>query len=410
MAEPISHIHHYVPQWHQRRFLPDGQSKLYYLDLKPETILSGGVKHTRKALRCLGPARCFCVEDLYSMRFGKATSDAMERFLFGNVDRDGAAAVDFFRVYDDYKDGIHEAFRALVAYMGAQRFRTPRGLDWIRRAGGVPDHTRTLMVMSELFQLYSAMWMEGVWEIVHARNSTVKFIISDEPVTFFNRLVFPGEAPYPGGDDFPNVGTRTIFPLSMDSCLIITHLQLVRNPHHKPLAIRENARMFGKTMFDLTDIQFGRELEENEILRINHILKLCATRFIAAADKEALYPERHLAGPNWAKLDDDWFLLPNPWKVAFTTGLMMGFKDGRTLAVDEYGRDPRHSRYEERKRQNTEFQTFEQCKREWAERRVGKSLARVINQMKENSVSDKMMYTYLREQGLAPTDEPAPLE
>jgi hypothetical protein len=163
--------------------------------------------------------------------------------------------------------------------------------------------------------------MEGIWEIVHARTSAVKFIISDNPVTFFNRLIFPGEAPYPGGDDFPKVGTRTIFPLSIESCLIITHLQLVRNFRHKPLAMRENARMFGRTLFNLTAIQFGRELEENEVLRINHILKLHATRFIASASEEMLYPERILGRTEWAKLDDDWFLLPNPRKVGFTASL-----------------------------------------------------------------------------------------
>jgi hypothetical protein len=191
MADPLSHVHHYVPQWYQRRFLPAGQSKLYYLDLKPETISSGRVRYTRQALRCLGPARCFCIEDLYSIRFGKATSDAMERVLSGNVDRDGAAAVDFFRVCDDYKDGIHEAFKALVAYMGAQRFRTPRGLDWIKRAGSTSDHTRTLMVMSELFQLYGAMWMEGVWEIVHARNSAEKLRRTEKRFTLRNFLRGP---------------------------------------------------------------------------------------------------------------------------------------------------------------------------------------------------------------------------
>lgn len=225
----LSHNHHYVPRWYQKRFLPQGQSELFYLDLRPERVTQGKVQYTRKALRRWDPARCFCVEDLYLMRFGKQTTDAMERLLFGRVDKDGARAVDFFRDYDDYREGIHEAFQALVAYIGAQRFRTPRGLDWIKARIESADHTQTLLVMNRIFQAYGAMWMEGIWEIVHARNSSVKFIISDNPVTFFNRLIFPGETPYPGGDDFPKVGTRTIFPLSRESCLVITHLQLVRN-------------------------------------------------------------------------------------------------------------------------------------------------------------------------------------
>lgn len=402
--DALSHNHHYVPRWYQKRFLPPGQSDLFYLDLHPERVTNGRIRYTKKALRRWNPARCFCVQDLYLMRFGKHTTDAMERLLFGKVDKDGAMAVDFFRGYDDYREGVHEAFQALVAYIGAQRLRTPLGLDWIKARIGSPDHTQTLMVMNRLFQAYSAMWMEGIWEIVHARNSAVKFIISDNPVAFFNRLIFPGEAPYPGGDDFPKVGTRTIFPLSMESCLIITHLQLVRNLRHKPLALRENARMFGRTLFNLTEIQFGRELEEKDVLRINHILKLHATKFIASSIEEMLYPERMLGRIEWAKLDDDWFLLPNPWKVSFTTGIMMGIEGGGGFGVDEYGRDPYNPTPEIRCRQDREFQTFHGGRHEWAKKRFGKSLARVVDLMRENSVADGMMYDYLRREGLLPPE------
>ncbi len=34
------------------------------------------------------------------------------------------------------------------------------------------------------------------------------------------------------------------------------------------------------------DIQFGRELEEDEVLRINYILKRLSSRYIAAAEEE----------------------------------------------------------------------------------------------------------------------------
>lgn len=110
--------------------------------------------------------------------------------------------------------------------------------------------------------------MEGVWEFVHARESSIKFIISDEPVTFFNRRIFPSEDVYPGGEDLSKVGTRTIFPLGPDTCVIVTHLQLVRNPHTNPVDVRVNARVFQQTFANLTEIQFGRELEEEEVLRI----------------------------------------------------------------------------------------------------------------------------------------------
>ena len=58
---------HYVPQWYQKRFfVPDsGQSRLYYLDLAPDTIkLPNGKTTTRKALRQLGPVNCFMQDHL----------------------------------------------------------------------------------------------------------------------------------------------------------------------------------------------------------------------------------------------------------------------------------------------------------------------------------------------------------
>jgi hypothetical protein len=394
--------HHYVPKWYQKRFLKAGEEKIRYLNLRPDKVRDGKIRYTKRSLRNWAPARCFQIDDLYSMRFGKETTDALERILFGRVDGKGALAVDFFNGYQNLSDETHEAFRNITAYIGAQRFRTPRGLDWIKTNIGLRDHTQTLIAMSRMFRLYDAMWMEGVWEIVHSKAARTPFIISDEPVTFFNRSIFPGEDAYPGGDDFPKVGTRTIFPLSKDSCLIITHLQFVRNPWNKPLAIRENARQFGRTLANLTDIQFGRELEEIDVLRINHILKVRATRFIGAGAEEDLYPEERLGKVDWAKLDDDWFLLPNPWKVGFTTGIMMGGGRAGTFAMDEYGRNPGDPRFEDRRRRQEEHESFDRGKEEWAKRRLGKSLARVADVTRENTVGDDLMNEYLAEQGLLP--------
>jgi hypothetical protein len=132
-----------------------------------------------------------------------------------------------------------------------------------------------------------------------------KFIVSDEPVTFFNRHIFPSECVYPGGIELDKIGTRTLFPLGPDACLLITHVQLVRDPWIKPLTVRENARSYDRTLKKLTDIQTGRELEEDEVRRINFILKTRATRYIAASKEEWLYPERHVCTTDWAKLDGD---------------------------------------------------------------------------------------------------------
>jgi Protein of unknown function (DUF4238) len=404
MSAPQSHNHHYVPQWYQRRFLPSKQSKLYYLDLKPQRVTNGDSSYLRRNPKKSGVVSCFCEEDLYSIRFGKQMTDMLETRLFGVVDKKGAAAAEFFRNYDDYIAGTHEAYQDLLTHMGAQRFRTPHGLDWIKKRFGLQDHSRALLVMNDLFQAYLTMWMEGVWEIAHARQSNLKFIISDDPVTLFNRRVIPGGEPYPGGADVAQAGSRTIFPLSMDSCLIITHLQLARNPWNNPTEDRENARTFNHTIAKLTDIQFGRELNEAEVLRVNLILKRSATRFIAAAHEEALYPERHV-DTHWTQLDQDWFLLPNICKVRFSAGIYVGYKDGTAWGMDEYGRTPAHPLYEDEERRQFEHRRFESSKLEWAKRRLGKSLARVVDQMHEDTLGDMSMNRYLRQAGLLPPEE-----
>ena len=330
------------------------------------------------------------------MRFGKQQTDALETYLFGVVDKKGAAATEFFSTYTDYKDGIHEHYQDLLLYIGAQRFRTPHGLDWIKKHVGAVDHTQTLMMMHSLFQAYGTMWMEGVWELAHAHDSRAKFIISDGPVTFFNKRNIPGGLPYPGIDDFPRVGTRTVFPLGPECCLIITHLQLARDPWHNPMEKRQNARSFQQTLAKFTDIQFGRELTEGEVLKINHILKRSARKFIAAPTEDALYPERGIGDVHWTKLDDDWFLLPNLWKVPFTTGIMMGFNDGTAWGMDEYGRNPGHPLYQDEATRAFERRRSEKGKREWAKRRIGKSLSMVIDEMRENTASDSIINDYLR--------------
>src|SRR5215472_13099309 len=124
-----SRAHHYVPRWYQKRFLPPGVTNFYYLDKDPETIIHNGVVHERGALVRWGPNKCFYKDNLYTLKFGNQTSDEMERLFFGDVDRHGRAAVEKFADFQGISDGAIVAFRGMAPYMGAQRFRTPRGLD-----------------------------------------------------------------------------------------------------------------------------------------------------------------------------------------------------------------------------------------------------------------------------------------
>jgi hypothetical protein len=395
MRTQQAHVHHYVPQWYQKRFLKSGQTKFYYLDLHPETISNNHGGYQRRTLLHWGPARCFYKEDLYMLKLPNWSTDQIEKRFFGSIDSRGRSAVEFFGKYDGYRDGVHEAFKMLPRYMDAQRFRTPRGLDWLQLISNLKDQNSTLIVLQAAYRFHTTMWVEGEWEIIRAQQSPTKFIVTDTPVTFFNPKVFPGskECRYPGDVGLDKIGTRTLFPLGIDSCLLITHTQLVRNPWANPLHSRINARSYQETIKNLTDTQFGRELEEDEVFRINLILKKRATRYIAAADEEWLYPEKRASTTLWSKLDDDWFTLPHLWKVPFTTGYVVGNKDGSKWAMDEYGRNPDHPQYDQRAER--EWDLHNRAQRAWARKRAGRSVAHIDDTMNSDRVGDELMREYL---------------
>ena len=405
-----SHAHHYVPQWYQKRFLPNGVTTLNYLDLKPETLESaGGVKYQTRALRrFLVPAKCFYRTDLYTLRFGTQTSDQMERFFFGAIDNRGRGAVEHFADYKGLEAGMAtgapDSFNDLVRYMGAQRFRTPRGLDDIRQKATYvrKSPNAVLTALGSSFEAFATMWTEGVWEIVRATQTRTKFLLTDDPVTFYNKVVFTSEWNYPNDVSLMGVGTRTIFPLGLDSCLILTHLEFARKPTTIfPAAPRSNARFYDHTLKHLGDIQYGRELGEDEVLRINYILKKRATRYIAAAEEEWLYPENQVSTTDWKLLDDDWFLFPNLWRVSFTTGIMMGSNNGRSFAMDEYGRKPGQPGYQNKRQREEEWVKFEAAKREWAKKRIGKSRA-CNDRIGGRDVADELIDECLVEEGVLP--------
>lgn len=138
------------------------------------------------------------------------------------------------------------------------------------------------------------------------------------------------------------------------------------------------------------------------MLRINYILKRRATRYIAAGNKEWLYPEKRLGRPEWAKLDGDWLLFPNLWKVPFAGEIMMGFNDGSAWGADEYGRTPGNPQFKGQERHDRDWINFQNAKLEWARKRIGKSLAHVDDTTRDDSSGDSLMNDYLREDGLIP--------
>lgn len=383
---------HYVPKWYQKRFLLPGQSRYHYLDLHPEKVTSpGGTTYTRNALLPWGPKRCFRQDDLYTAKLGAFSTDEIEKRFFGPIDHKGQKAVEFFTEYS-FRKGVRDALHDLIDYMDVQRIRTPRGLDWLKTFADVDNHYLALMAMQQVFQMNITMWMEGVWEIVRARNSPTKFIVTDQPVAFYNAKAFPQSqiCRYPSDVGLDQTGTRTIFPLGMDACLIITHVQLVRNPRANPIRPRINARAYKQTIMNLVAIQFGRELEEEEVNRINFILKMRATRYVAASEKEWLYPEKQIKTQHWSKLDEDWFLFPNPYKVQFTSGIIFGYEGGGSFAMDEYGRNPGHPNYEDKQTHDRDWDSYHRARKEWAVKRKGRSLAHV-HESRGDEADDRIM-------------------
>lgn len=332
---------HYVPIWFQRRFLSisEREPKLYYLDLKPDKIARGdGGHYFRNDLRRLGPIGCFYEQHLYTQFFGNGASDAIEKFLFGKIDTAGAAAVHLFGNYAITRE-TSDAFSDLLIYLGAQTFRTPKGLGFLQLMVNNAPRQDVLSLLPRMSGVYSATWAEGVWEIFSCDKSDTKFIISDHPVTLYNRKVFPGSkaGAYPFDARIGSVGTQTLFPLDLNTILVITNLQLVRNPRMNPLKVRENFRLNSSAFFNLESVHTGRQLSERDVRSINYILKRRASRYIASGEKEWLYPEKYLKTTLWNKLGDEFFLMPDPRTVPFTTSITVGFDVG-SVKMDEYGR------------------------------------------------------------------------
>jgi len=276
--------------------------------------------------------------------------------------------------------------------MGAQRFRTPRGLDWLRKSSK-QDPQSVLLLLTQMFKAHSTMWTEGAWEVVCADDTETKFIVSDSPVTFYNQVLPPSLSRYPGTEELDKVATRTIFPLSLKRCLIVTHAQYVRAPKAKPLTVRTNARSFELAMFKFTDIQIARQLSDDEVKRINFILKRAATKYIAAGREEWLHPEVGNPGFGWANVDNDWFLMPNPWRVGFMSEIRWGDKNGRSWSLDAYGRNPYNPKYRDRLQHDREWVSAQQAKWEWAKKRGTSPRSRTMEPRDE--IHDKIIDDYL---------------
>jgi hypothetical protein len=345
---------HYVPCWYQERFLPTtGERKFRYLDLYPERFRDpNGVLRTKTPLKRWGAGSCFKETDLYTTKYGRYESTDIEKFFFGKVDDEGRAAVDFFSRYESFEGDFRpvspeKMFHSLLNYMSVQKFRTPKGLRYLSALIRESDKNVLLLLMQRLQNMHCAIWTESVWAIVGADHTETKFIVTDHPVAVYNRDIFP-DSDYAKQYTDPDIrmnGTHTFFPLSPVRMLILTNLSWTRNPYSNGKKLRPNPTLFRHAMFNFTQIQTGRQLEEVEVNQINFILKRRAQRYIAAAQEEWLYPERKIPSEHWRKLDDRYLLMPDPRCLHLGGEILIGFKGGGSAAFDEYGRRPWQKSY-----------------------------------------------------------------
>jgi hypothetical protein len=346
----ITRNNHYVPEWYQYDFHVLGQSRMPYLNLQPEKkALRDGRVVTLNDLHHWGPKKCFCQEDLYTTYFGTSLNDEVEKFLFGAIDKKGSQAVRAFVSGD--AAAMHYAFEDFFEYMDAQKLRTPKGLDWLKTRYAGLDQMQLMREMQSVRMMHCTLWTEGVREIVSAKNSDVKFIVTDHPVTVFNAGIEPTAADcnYPHDPSISLIGSQTLFALNQDTCLILTHLEYAKDPKSVNLvAHRTNARYRGKSYVRTDAFIKGRELDGGEVLAINFVLKSRAKQFVAAADKTWLFPEKQFDN-TWKSIAE--VLLPPKAKLSgFGGETYIGFKDGTTAYNDAFGRTSKSHEYLTRKR------------------------------------------------------------
>jgi hypothetical protein len=361
---------HYVPEWFQKRFFPPdvGERKFYYLDLTPDRVTSNGHTYTRDALLRWGPDRCFYRDDLYTTsRWLTGNPTVMEERFFGKIDSMGKAAVEHFGAFQ-HPEWDSDAFHALLLYLTVQKLRTPKGLDYLAAFAQTNQQDRVLLTLRDLQNVYCAIWTECVWCILDASQSPTKLLLSDHPVTVYNSACFPGSEWCRGFNDpdIRRMGTHTLFPLSYDKLLVLTNLAWLRDPYGDPMKERPNSDFFRDTIFNFTQIQTGRMLSEEEVWEINYIIKQRARRYIAAAHKESLYPEKHMPRWRWDRLGGGYLLMPDPRSVDFTTEVVIGYKDKTAESFDEYGRRPGQRDFRDKARRGREHDTHLAFRGEYA--------------------------------------------
>ena len=323
---------HYVPEWYQNGFVDERDSELRHLKRR-EIRLKGAPTKIVYSKNWFTPAQCFYEKDLYSTFFGTIVNDDIEKKLFGPIDNNGADSVRAFLTDDQAQ--WHHNFQDFFTYLDAQKLRTPKGLDWVRSKYPELSQIQLMAEMQALRYIHCTLWTEGVRELVSAEDSDVKFILSDHPVTIYNYACPPDSeiCAYPNDPDIALKGSQTIFPLDKNRCLILTNLEYAKDPNgENPLELRTNATKIRQSMVMTINFINIRNLNHDEVTKINYIIKYRAKNAIAAGKESWLYPENCL-NCNWSELHH------------FGGEMYASYEDGSTYYQDAFGRTTPQSKH-----------------------------------------------------------------
>ncbi len=339
-------LHHYVPKWYQKRFLPHGQQKLWYLDLEHDRKLNPKEKLSSLNKIYYRPIKyCFAEEGLYSWKSFSFSSNFVEEVFFGGIDSTGKKAIETLASGDFSDTDLHQFLDDLVKYFSTQYFRTPRGigvlLSFLRdeafRLTPNALHNRILQMIRQLSGYWGTTWIEGVWEVVSAHESKTKFIISDSPVLTYNPDCFPMSeyCKYPRDPYIGWIGTQTLFALSMNKMLILTNREsLNKKTETQRKKLRKNFDPYRPTMFNFMDILRDRKLSDDQVGKINALIKQRSHRFVASANKAWLFPE---ATTKIGWKDYQQLLSPPLDKVTLEYKTFIKYTNGRVFGMDQDG-------------------------------------------------------------------------
>ncbi|TOM17803.1 DUF4238 domain-containing protein, partial [Vibrio parahaemolyticus] len=328
---------HYVPQWHQKGFFSERENELCHLKEKSIVLPNGDVKIIPPSKKWQTPTQRFYQKDLYTTFFGDEINDEIEKKLFGYIDDNGSHAVRAFLTDDPAE--WHQHFESFFSYLDAQKIRTPKGLDWIKSHYPELGQNDLMKEMQSVRSLHCTLWAEGVRELVSAEDSAVKFIVSDHPVTVYNYACPPDSklCEYPNDPDISLKGSQTIFPLDKNRCLILTNLEYAKAPESvNPLEPRTNAVKMRQSMVNTIQFINTRKLSDEEVTKINYIIKSRSNESVAAGSDAWLHPDKEV-DCDWADLKH--VLLP-PSSELYRYGgeMFVKFDDGHVHYQDAFGR------------------------------------------------------------------------